>query len=271
MPPQPAIFQSVTTALSDVWSAMKAMKVEFTLCFAALLASALLSKPYLPKASPPPGSFTTLAFGVASALVIGAVIAPLAVLIHRRIILGEDCGLEALPALRSRIVEFFIATVALQFAFVIATVAMAVVAVGFGRVGGVLSIIGFAALLYVTLRFFLLFPAIAIDGPFKDPAGAFQRSKGLIWRRFAAAALLYIAVTLLQKAAVLLGKAVSLEVAEVLATVGTALGDLVLTAAFVAIASRFYMWRRDADGARSPDAEGPAAVQLRRGETASSC
>lgn len=257
MPPKPTAFRTASLAVSDALSAVKAMQLEFALCYAALLVNALLSKPYLAKSSKSVSGFSALAFGVASALVIAAVIAPLAVLIHRRIILGETGGLLSLPALRDRIAEFYVASVVLQFAIVLAGIAMAVVTVGgLGVAGFFLLLIGLGVMIYLSMRLFLLFPTIAVDGPFKSLASAFRRSDGLIWPTFAAGLMLTIPATVLEKLAVLLARAVSRQFADVVATCGGAALDLLLTAAVVAIASRFYVWRLDADGPPSATGDG---------------
>jgi hypothetical protein len=232
MPPKPPVLRTVATALGDVARAARDMPAAFAVAYLAYLASKFVDHIYIPDPAQITFDAGFIALSSVKTVALGLVIAPFAVLIHRRIILGEQGKLRTIAALRSRVVEFYIAYVALRFVTGLPVLAAGVAVNARDDLLNVSMLTVFwITALYVSFRMFLLFPAIAIDAPERSVSSAFRRSRGLVWRSFIAALLILSAMRALQEGAEFGAGLVSHRAAEAVGVVASALTQLVITAA----------------------------------------
>lgn len=248
MPPKPPIFRTSVTALVDTAAAAGAMPTAFAVTFAAMLANDFLKTLYMPDPADVTFDASLFIFSTTTTLVMALVTAPLAVLIHRRIILGEAGRLSSLVALRRQVAEFYVAYVALRI--VLGTPVFVTAALGQQRddlASALLGAIVWIAFMYVLLRLFLLFPAIATGYADRTFSSAFRRSRGLVWRFFIAGFVLVAAAAALREGMRFGAGAISDDAAESVGLVASAATRLVSTTAIIAIASRFFIWREEAD------------------------
>jgi len=206
-----------------------------------------------------------------SALVAALALTPLAIAVHRFILLGETTSNYRIELGVRRFRRFALFTFVLQMiamspaalAFLFLAVMKqippaAMVLLGLGLF--VAMIAGAVVILVLTVRLTLLFPAVAVDAPRAGWNRALDESRGHFWR-----ILLALLLTALIGILVIIGAAVFQGIGAfliahghrapgaVIGSVGQAASNVLMAAAFVAAASRLYR-----------DMAGPSAVQVFR-------
>lgn len=240
----PSIFGSVKTAFEDAIAAVRAMPGPFLLTMLANLLIRLWGDWSYP-ASPAEFGAGSFLVSFVDVLVGSAVSAPLAVMVHRRIILSEDGAWPALDRLTPAILEFFVVSVFLNLAvFGPMALSGAIVLLGIDKAYIAVSLLilfgGLLAVIFFGVRLILLFPAVAVHDPDRSVGTAFAKTAGLFWRLFAIVSIITIAATALNFGMEWLAKAAGLKFAATIAVAAVGAGTLV---ALVAVASRFYLWR----------------------------
>jgi hypothetical protein len=115
----------------------------------------------------------------------GFLVTPVALAVHRFVLLGERTANYRLEPNNPRFQRFFLFTVLLQFIFVIPSAVMGVGDAATGTMQFGVTLIGcvlIAYAIFVMLRTFILFPAIAVDAAGAEWGNALRDSKGYAWR-----------------------------------------------------------------------------------------
>ena len=112
-------------------------------------------------------------------------LAPVAIAVHRHVLLGEITETYFPDPASPRFRHFFLFGLLLQAIWLPASLSH-----------GLLWLLLFCLAAFFGARIIMLFPAIAIDGPGANLAGAWQNSSGHFWRIFAAVVLSLLPVLL---------------------------------------------------------------------------
>ena len=196
--------------------------------------------------------------GLVSAVVAALALTPLAIAVHRFILLGETTSSYRLELGMRRFRRFALYTFVLQMIALSPTALIflflavmrrippaAMVLLGLGLF--VVMIAGSVVILVLMVRLTLLFPAVAVDAPQAGWNLALDESKGRFWR-----ILLTLLLTALIGILVIIGAAIfqgigaflithgHLAPGAVISSVGLAASNVLMAAAFVAAASRLY-------------------------------
>jgi len=205
--------------------------------------------------------------GLVSAVVAALALTPLAIAVHRFILLGETTSSYRLELGMRRFRRFALYTFVLQMIALSPTALIflfisvmrrippaAMVLLGLGLF--VVMIAGTVVILVLMVRLTLLFPAVAVDAPRAGWNRALDESRGHFWR-----ILLALLLTGLIGILVIIGAAIfqgigaflithgHLAPGAVISSVGQAASNVLMAAAFVAAASRLY---RDFTGQAVP-------------------
>ncbi len=199
--------------------------------------------------SPPPKQEPSLAIQLLMyvlGIVQGFVLTPVAIAMHRFVLLGEMTPRYAVSLSDPRFVKFFLVSVAFQFLIGIPSTLMTLSLRSQGVASGILATV-FAILfllaVFVAVRILILFPAIAVDAPGAEWRNAYRDSKGNFWRT-----LLILTLTVIPALVVTLPfyfllawpDGPSLLGGAILSVVQSILGVASL-AAFAAVASQLYV------------------------------
>lgn len=183
----------------------------------------------------------SVAIGLVLTLLSSGLSAVLAVVVHRFVIEGETNGVTDLPSLSPVIAEFWAVILLINLG------SAALWALGYllASAGSVMLAIlliapAWIAAIYLLLRIFLIFPAIAVEAPGRNLRSAYKQGHGLVWKGLASSILAEIPIIV-----------VSLIVASLfgpfspVALIVLAALSMFMTAAAVAIASHLYVWRQE--------------------------
>jgi hypothetical protein len=242
---KPPVFQTVTTAYRDVGRVIHAMPVLAGSMMAILIAINLVGLFFLPTYVP--GKFLSLDGLIlfAAGAVQSFLVTPFLIAVHRFILLRQVTGQYALAPQEPRFLRFFGWSLVITSLSLVPTVLQVwLSALGFhGVFTGILTIVIMAACLFLTFRWTILFPAIAIDAPGATAANAYADSKGNIWRIFFIFFITILPFMLLALGLFFLGLiSVSKEINS-LTIAGKILAAIVgvpVYALFVAVASRLF-------------------------------
>jgi len=184
---KPPIIGTAIMAWGDAFAATKAMPL--------VVGRALVIVIFLSLATfwiiPDPHAFAVSrwlpVYSIISSIVYALLLAPLAIIVHRYVLLGEVANRYPLDPFSARYVRFAVFAVLVRILWSVPTI------IG-GFLGGeeeetaVLALLGltvlvlFIAVVIVTVRRVILFPAIAIDAPGATWRNARRDTKGSSWR-----------------------------------------------------------------------------------------
>ncbi len=242
---KPSIIGSAVTGWRDAFSALGSMPGVAGTAFVLLLVVTAAGLPLTPASDATELEFGAQIVSFALGIAQGFLLTPLAIAVHRYVLLGEVSARYSANPSDPRFLRFFGFTVALQVLTIIPGQIMLLA----GRAGGVaMFIVGLIAfvLLIVTciisVRTVILFPAIAVDAPGAAWGNALRDSKGHSWR------ILFIMLMTGLPMIVLLVPFYWLLLRPEVATFGSRLVGVVIEAAlntvtlaaFAAVASRLY-------------------------------
>jgi len=184
---KPAIIDTAVTAWEDAFRAIGAMPLAIGIAFAIVLVLSLLTfwiipDPYMLAASPFLPVYT-----IVTGIVHGVLLAPLAIVVHRFVLLGEVTSRYPLEPFSARYVRFAGFAVLIKILWSLPSIIQ-----GFMRAEeqdtGIVALLGlvvlvvFITVVIVTVRRVILFPAIAIDAPGATWSNARHDTKGSSWR-----------------------------------------------------------------------------------------
>lgn len=184
-PQKPSPVRIAVQSWKDTIQAVRLMPLLFGIAVAAFFVMDTLWEPVAAKFADPNGIPRNL-LGFLHSCLGGIAVAPLAIAMHRYVLLGEIGASYSFNPSNRRLARFVIAEIfyaALFFApLTAATLAMNTwtlsLPVAFG------SLLAIAALVVVAIRFLLVFPAIAVDAPGASWTNALVDSRGHTLRLF---------------------------------------------------------------------------------------
>lgn len=154
-------------------------------------------------------------------------LAPVAIAVHRYVLLGEITETYFPDPASARFRRFFLFGVLLEAIWLPATLS-----------NGLLSLLLFCLAVFFGARLIMLFPAVAIDGHGANLSGAWRTSSGHFWRIFATVVLSMLPVLLIfAPARGYLG-----EAGIVLGALLVPFGVVIATFVAPALASHLYRW-----------------------------
>jgi hypothetical protein len=177
---KPRIINSAITAWRDALHAVRDMKAVAGIAFllmTAVSASEAVVNAYL---FPDEGGWLQLGLGVVFLAVHSMVATPLAIAVHRYLLLGETMQRYSLDFSNPRFLRFFAFVMAFYcLAFLLPIWIFASVGSGWG---GLASVVVFFIVAGVVLRCIMIFPAIAVDAAGASVGNALFDAKGDGWR-----------------------------------------------------------------------------------------
>ena len=242
---QPPIWRSAFIAWCDAVAAVGSMT---SVAFAAFVLALMIEFAHAILFGVPAGQGgsepTEMLRYLAVAALQGVVEVPLAIAVHRYVLLGEITGSYSLDFAHPRFRRFFAFAMALNMVWAIGLVASdAAAATGLEATTTLaLCLALLAMIMAVTVRTLILFPAIAVDATGADWPNAVDDSKGHSWRIFCilvTTALPALVASLIMYA--LFGDPTDRSIpASVAYAVTIAAVNVLMVAAFAAAASRLF-------------------------------
>ena len=186
---KPPIVGTAVAAWRDAFAAIAAMPVISGTTFVLMLIVSGVSAALLPvREAAEAGAALQLASAITS-IIQAFLLAPLAIAVHRYVLLGEISTGFAVEPSNPRYLRFVGFAVVLNVLMVVPGIIFAVLPadgpnMALGAVGFLLAFVLFIVIAIVTLRRVILFPAIAIDATGAGWANARNDTKGHTWRVF---------------------------------------------------------------------------------------
>jgi hypothetical protein len=183
---KPSVFAAAVTGWRDAFSAVAKMPVLFGIAVVAVIALNILSLPFIPRRLDEIHGPGIQFLGFVVELAQGFLLTPVAIAVHRFVLLGEIAGGYRLNPADPRFQRFFIFTVVVQVLMAVPGV-FGTIDFGSGWVTALVRFIGvmlFIVAAVVSLRTLILFPAIAVDAPAAAWNNALSDTKGHSWRVF---------------------------------------------------------------------------------------
>jgi hypothetical protein len=242
---KPDAFDSAIRGWRDALAALRAMPMVAAIAFIVLLALNAATLPFMQVEEGQSLSFGMQLFSFMTGIVQGFLMTPVAIAVHRYVLLGETTQYYLVSLSDPRFMRFFVFTVVFQFLMGVPGTMMGLGALG-GTGGLIIAVIGFVLLIIafiVALRMLILFPAIAVDAPNADWRNALDDTKGHTWRVFFIMVLTSLPILVVQFPlyfTLALPDGPSFAGGFVLAVAQAALGTLGI-AALAAVASRLYL------------------------------
>jgi hypothetical protein len=168
------------TAWRDAFDAVSKMPVALSIATLAVLALIAVTAPLLERVEVG-GELLGFLVGIVQ----GFLLTPVAIAVHRFVLLGERAGGYRLDPREPRFWRFFVFTVIIQVIIAVPSALVGAIDNVSGPLAAVVGVLGFALLivaLIVMLRTLILFPAIAVDAKGTDWGNALRDSKGHSWR-----------------------------------------------------------------------------------------
>ncbi len=189
----PPIFSSVIRAWVDAFRAVVAMPAVAAIGFALLIAIGLATDllPPLFRSGEAETLGQSLIWSSAAAMAESFLLAPLAIAIHRHVLLGEVASGYALQLADHRFFRFFyfsfvlaLAQALLFFAAILLfpeTFNAPVGSPDSSGIGSAVTAVIIVGVLAVTARVIVLFPAVAVDAPAASWGHAWRATSGRFW------------------------------------------------------------------------------------------
>jgi hypothetical protein len=184
---------------------------------------------------------TSVAIALILTLLSSVFSAVLAVVVHRFVINGETNGVTDLPSLGPVIAEFWAVILLINLSNA-ALGALGYLLSSAGSLILTVLLIGlpWVAAIYLLLRIFLIFPAIAVEASGRSLRSAYEQGRGLVWKGLASSILAEIPLIVASLIVASLFGPFSPVGLIVLAAL-----NMFMMAAIVAIASHLYAWRQE--------------------------
>lgn len=182
----PSVIQTAIRGWQDAFAALSRMPLVFGIAIAALCVLNILTLTLFVD-SADARTFGAEILSFLFGIVQGFLLTPLAIAVHRFVLLGEVSGSYVLNPGEPRFMRFFLFAVLVQ-ALMLAPSLLMVVSVATGgtmtAIFGIASVIVFVLVMIVMVRTLILFPAIAVNAPGAAWSNALADTKGHSWTVF---------------------------------------------------------------------------------------
>ncbi len=184
---KPPIIGTAVMAWEDAFRAIGAMPLVAGTAFVIVILMALasfwiISDPYALAESP-----WLPVYSIVTGIVQGLLLAPLAIAVHRYVLLGEVTGRYPLDPFSARYVRFVGFAILIKILWSLPSLIQSFMRkspeeTGVEALLGFVELALFIVVLVVTVRRVILFPAIAVDAPGATWSNARRDTKGSSWR-----------------------------------------------------------------------------------------
>ena len=184
---KPPIIGTAVTAWEDAFRAIGAMPLVAGTAFVIVILMALasfwiISDPYALAESP-----WLPVYSIVTGVVQGLLLAPLAIAVHRYVLLGEATSRYPLDPFSARYVRFVGFAILIKILWSLPSLIQSFMRkspeeTGVEALLGFVELALFIVVLVVTVRRVILFPAIAVDAPGATWSNARRDTKGSSWR-----------------------------------------------------------------------------------------
>ncbi len=186
---KPPIIGTSVAAWSDAFSVISAMPLVVGIALAIMIVVSLLGFALMPNAYVLGATPWVLVFTVVFSIVQALLIAPLAIVVHRYVLLGEVTDRYPLDPSSARYMRFVSFAILIKLLGVIPSILEAFMpdprqSPGLAAMIGMALLVLLVVIVIVVVRRVILFPAIAIDAPGATWTNARRDTKGSSWRAF---------------------------------------------------------------------------------------
>jgi hypothetical protein len=184
---KPPVFGTAVIAWGDAFRAMGAMPAVTGIAFVLVLVTSLASFAIIPNPYALVGSPWLPVVSIASSIVQAVLLAPLAIAVHRFVLLGETTNRYPLEPGSSRYLRFVGFAILVKILWLIPSTIQALIPGATGNAAaaaalGIVALVLFVTVIIIVVRRAILFPAIAIDAPGATWNNAGLDTKGSSWR-----------------------------------------------------------------------------------------
>lgn len=184
---KPPVVETAVAAWRDAFRAIEAMPVVAGIAFALVLVTTLASFAIVPNPYALVGSPWLPVISIGSSIVQAVLLAPLAIAVHRFVLLGETTSRYPLEPGSSRYLRFVGFAILVKILWLIPSTIQGFIPDAQGNAAavaglGIVVLVLFVTIIIVVVRRAILFPAIAIDAPGATWSNARLDTKGSSWR-----------------------------------------------------------------------------------------
>jgi hypothetical protein len=182
---KPPVFETARVALGDASRSIEAMPAMAGIACVLMIATSLARQAIVPSSPMPFGSPWGYVIAISHGTVNAVLLAPMAIAVHRFVLLGETTNRYPLEPRSSRYLRFVGFALLVQILPLIPVYIMTLLVLDDQHdwtLATGLSILGFVLIIAIVLRRVILFPAIAIDAPGATWRNAALDIKGSSWR-----------------------------------------------------------------------------------------
>jgi hypothetical protein len=186
---KPPIIGTSVASWSDAFSVISAMPFVVGIALAIMIVVSLLGFALMPNAYVLGATPWVLAFTVVFGVIQALLLAPLAIVVHRYVLLGEVTDRYPLDPSSTRYMRFVSFAILIKLLGVILGIIEAFMPdprqnPGLAAMIGITMLVLLVVIVIVVVRRAILFPAIAIDAPGATWTNARRDTKGSSWRAF---------------------------------------------------------------------------------------
>ncbi len=238
----PSIIQTAIRGWQDAFDALSRMPLVFGIAVAALCILNIVTLTLFvdPLENRTFGAeILSFLFGIVQ----GFLLTPLAIAVHRFVLLGEIAGSYVLNPRDPRFMRFFLFTMLVQALMLAPSLLIMPIEFGGGMAAifGIAFVVVFVVVMIVMVRTLILFPAVAVDAPGAAWSNALADTKGHSWRVFFTVLVTSLPAILIVLPAVFIfmGGGTGSGARIVISLIQSVVGAISL-AAFAAMASHLY-------------------------------
>ncbi len=181
---KPPIFATAIEGWRATFEAISRMSPLFVTATVLMLVLNAVSVPLTPAPKQEPGlAIQLVMYGLG--IVQGLVLTPVAIAMHRFVLLAEVTERYQMNFSDPRFMKFFLVSVAFQFLIGIPSTLVTLALKSEGVLGGIMAFVfglSFFVAVFVAVRILILFPAIAVDAAGAEWRNAYRDSQGNFWR-----------------------------------------------------------------------------------------
>ena len=183
---KPSIVGTAVAGWRDAFASIAAMPTTCGITFVLVLALSAANTLLVPQPAGTESGTAPLVAGFITGIIQSFVIAPLAIAVHRYVLLGEVTAGYAIDPSSPRYLRFVSFAVLINVLMFVPSLIFGIMPAdsALGAVGGVLAFILVVISIIVLVRRTILFPAIAVDAPGATWTNARNDTMGHSWRVF---------------------------------------------------------------------------------------